>query len=284
VAFSRFLVYIVSFNGGSDIVIKILFIGDIVGEPGRRAVTALVPILKERHRLDYIIANGENSAGGSGITPATAESIFAAGVHIITSGDHLWDQKEVTHLLREEKRFIRPANYPAGTLGQGYIVCSLEGLPPIGVLNLQGRTFMAALENPFNMAGDFVAELRKSVNIILVDIHAEATSEKIAMARMLDGKVSAVIGTHTHVQTADEQIFPGGTAFLCDAGFTGPHESVLGREIEPIIERFRKNTPQRFGVAKGNVRLQGCIVEVDTQTGRAQSIIRISEPLEEHGA
>ncbi|MDB6055892.1 MAG: hypothetical protein JWN25_3415 [Verrucomicrobiales bacterium] len=264
--------------------IKILFIGDIVGEPGRRAVTSLLPRLKERHGLHFVVANGENSAGGSGITPATAEAIFTAGVDVITSGDHLWDQKEVTHLLREEKRFVRPANYPAGTLGQGFTVVSREGGASIGVLNLQGRTFMAALENPFNMAGGIVEEMRKATKIILVDIHAEATSEKIAMARMLDGKVSAVIGTHTHVQTADEQIFPGGTAFLCDAGFTGPHESVLGREIEPIIERFQKNTPQRFGVAKGNVRLQGCVIEIEPQTGRAVSIIRISEPLEEHGA
>jgi len=267
-----------------DVVIKILFIGDIVGEPGRRAVTVILPRLKESHGIHFVVANGENSAGGSGITTATAEAIFAAGVDVITSGDHLWDQKEVTHLLREESRFVRPANYPAGTLGQGFTVFSREGVPTIGVLNLQGRTFMAALENPFNMAGGIVEEMRKATKVILVDIHAEATSEKIALARMLDGKVSAVIGTHTHVQTADEQIFPGGTAFLCDAGFTGPHESVLGREIEPIIERFQKNTPQRFGVAKGNVRLQGCVVEIEPQTGRAVSIIRISEPLEDHGA
>jgi metallophosphoesterase (TIGR00282 family) len=256
--------------------VRILFIGDIVGEPGRKAVKNLLPKLREQHRLDFIIANGENSAGGSGITPKTAEEIFAAGVDVITSGDHLWDQKEVVELLRHERRFLRPLNYPAGTVGQGSVVIQKGLLPPVAVLNLQGRTFMAVLENPFQLGRAEVERLRQQARIIFVDIHAEATSEKLALARMLDGQVSAVIGTHTHVQTADEQIFPGGTAYLTDAGFTGPHASVLGREIEPIIRRFLTNTPQRFEVAKGHVLLQGAVVEIDDSSGQAIRIQRLS--------
>lgn len=259
--------------------VKILFIGDIVGQPGRRAVKELLPNLKEKHGIHVVIANGENSAGGSGITPATAKEIFDAGVNVITSGDHLWDQKEVVELLEKEPRFVRPLNYPPGTIGRGSTICEIAGLSSIAVLNLQGRTFMPALENPFLMAQAEVEELRRKTPIIFVDIHAEATSEKIAMARMLDGQVSAVVGTHTHVQTADEQIFPNGTAYLTDAGFTGPHESVLGREIEPILKRFLTYTPQRFGVATEKIILHGALIDVDDATGKARSIQRISEPL-----
>ena len=255
---------------------QILFIGDIVGGPGRRAVKSLLPKLREELGLDFIIANGENSAGGAGITPKTAEEIFSAGVDVITSGDHLWDQKEVVELLRNEPRFVRPLNYPAGTAGQGSVVIQKGSLPLVAVLNLQGRTFMPVLENPFQLGRAEVERLRQQTKIIFVDIHAEATSEKIALARMLDGQVSAVIGTHTHVQTADEQIFPGGTAYLTDAGFTGPHESVLGREIQPIIKRFLTNLPQRFEVAKGRVVLQGALVEIDDSNGQAIGIKRLS--------
>ena len=221
---------------------KILFIGDIVGQPGRNAVKNLLPKLRERHALDFVIANGENAAGGSGITPKTAKEIFSAGVDVITSGDHLWDQKEVMQLLANEKRFLRPLNYPADVpgCGSGIFSCGVRPVAEsssrrldtkqIAVLNVQGRTFMQPqLENPFTLALDEVKQLREQTKIIFVDFHAEATSEKIAFARFLDGHVSAVVGTHTHVQTADEQIFPGGTAYLTDAGFTGPHESVLGR-------------------------------------------------------
>ena len=258
---------------------KLLFIGDIVGQPGRRAVKELIPRLRQEHCLSVVVANGENSAGGSGITPNTAAEIFAAGVDIITCGDHLWDQKEVMALLEGERRFVRPLNYPAGTPGQGSTLFEAPGLPPVAVLNLQGRTFMPALENPFHAAREEVARLRRTTKVIFVDFHAEATSEKVAMARMLDGLVSAVIGTHTHVQTADEQIFPGGTAFLCDGGFTGPHESVIGREIEPVLQRFITNMPQKFEVAKGRVLLQGAVVEIDEATGHARSIQRVSEAL-----
>ena len=256
-----------------------LFIGDIVGQPGRRAVKELLPKLREQHGINLVIANGENAAGGSGITPKTAEEIFSAGVDIMTSGDHLWDQKEVSELLANEKRFIRPLNYPPGTPGQGSVVWEKEDLPRIGIINLQGRTFMAPMENPFAHALAEVERLRKTTLLIFIDFHAEATSEKIALARLLDGKISAFIGTHTHVQTADEQIFPGGTAFLCDAGFTGPHESVIGREIEPIVKRFMSSMPQKFEVAKGRVLLQGAVIDIDENTGRATAIKRVSEPL-----
>jgi hypothetical protein len=273
--------------------VKLLFIGDIVGQPGRNAVKTLVPKLREQHALDFVIANGENSAGGSGITPKTAEEIFSAGVDVITTGDHLWDQKEVMELLASEKRFLRPLNYPPGTPGQGSAIYEVKvgssrcddrtarrAVPTnlsIAVLNAQGRTFMPPLENPFLLAAEEVKRLRQQTKIIFVDFHAEATSEKIAFARMLDGQVSAVVGTHTHVQTADEQIFPGGTAYLTDAGFTGPHESVLGREIEPVLKRFLTGMPQRFEVAKNRVLLHGCVIEIDDASGKAVKIQRVSE-------
>ena len=260
--------------------VKLLFIGDIVGSPGRKAVQRLLPDLRERHGVDVVVANGENAAGGNGITPETAAEIFSGGADVITTGDHLWDQKEVSELLDAEPRFLRPLNYPPGTPGQGSLVLERGGLPSLGVLNLQGQVFMREMGNPFLAAQAEVKKIQSRAPVILVDFHAEATSEKIAMARMLDGQVSAVIGTHTHVQTADEQIFPGGTAFLCDAGFTGPHDSVLGREVEPVVERFLTYRPQRFHVAKGRVLLQGAMVEVDGATGRAISIERVSEPLE----
>ncbi|HTI98703.1 MAG TPA: TIGR00282 family metallophosphoesterase [Dongiaceae bacterium] len=258
---------------------KLLFIGDIVGQPGRRAVARILPKLRLQHGIHYVIANGENSAGGNGITPNIAEELFSLGVDVITSGDHLWDQKEVVELLQNEKRFVRPLNYPAGTMGQGSTIIQLGSLPPLAVLNAQGRTFMPVLENPFVMAREEVARLREKTKVIFVDFHAEATSEKIAFARMLDGQVSAVVGTHTHVQTADEQIFPGGTAYLSDSGFTGPHESVLGREIEPVIDRFLTNLPRRFEVAKHRVILHGALIEVDEATGKATGIQRIQETL-----
>jgi 2',3'-cyclic-nucleotide 2'-phosphodiesterase len=257
--------------------VKIIFIGDIVGEPGRRAVNEVLPRLRRRHEPDVVIANGENSAGGSGITPKIAEELFASGVDIITSGDHLWDQKEVVTLLQGEPRFLRPLNYPSGTPGQGSVVHQASNRPPVGIVNLQGVTFMANLDNPFVRVRAELERLKQKTNVIFIDFHAEATSEKIALARMLDGQVSAIIGTHTHVQTADEQIFPGGTAYLSDAGFTGPHESVIGREIEPVVKRFLTLQPQRFAVATRGVKLQGAMVEIDDLSGRALRIERLSE-------
>ena len=257
--------------------VKLLFIGDIVGQPGRLAVKELLPKLRERHHLDFVIANGENSAGGNGITPKTAEEIYSAGVDVITSGDHLWDQKEVMELLANEKRFLRPLNYPIGTPGQGSAVYETRNGAKIAVMNLQGRTFMPPLENPFTLALEEVKRLREQTKILFVDFHAEATSEKIAFAWMLDGQVSAVVGTHTHVQTADEQILPEGTAYLTDAGFTGPHDGCLGREIEPVIKRFLTGMPQRFEVAKSRVLLHGVVIEIDEPSGKAVRIQRVSE-------
>lgn len=258
---------------------KILFIGDIVGSPGRRAVSELLPKLRQVHHLDVVIANAENSAGGNGITPDIAADLYNYGIDAITMGDHLWDQREVLELLQNEPRFVRPLNYPPGTPGRGSTVLKIRDLPPVAVMNAQGRTFMPPLENPFLLAMEEAKWLRQHTNIIFVDFHAEATSEKIAFARMLDGQVSAVVGTHTHVQTADEQIFAGGTAYLTDAGFTGPHLSVLGREIQPVLQRFRTAMPQRFEVARENVKLHGAVIEIDNTTGKATEIQRVSEPL-----
>jgi metallophosphoesterase (TIGR00282 family) len=263
--------------------VRILFIGDIVGEPGRRAVRKLLPDLRARQRVDWVIANGENAAGGSGITVETAAEIYAAGVDVITMGDHLWDQREVVKLLEGERRFVRPLNYPPGTPGQGSALFDVPGRPMIGVLNAQGRAFMPDLDNPFLAVRSEANRLREHTRILFLDFHAEATAEKIGMGRLLDGTVSAVVGTHTHVQTADEQIFPGGTAFLCDAGFTGPHESVIGRNIEPVLQRFLTNQPQRFSVARERILLQGALIDVDDNSGQARAIERISVPLPEPG-
>ena len=206
--------------------------------------------------------------------------IFDAGVDIMTCGDHLWDQREVIELLDSEPRFVRPANYPPGTPGQGSTLFEHAGLPTVGIINAQGRTFMRGeMENPFRVVAEEVKKLAPLAPVIFLDFHAEATSEKIAMGRMLDGDVSAVVGTHTHVQTADEIIFHGGTAFLCDAGFTGPHDSVIGRDWEPVVTRFLTSQPQRFPVSKGRILLQGVMIEVDGATGKATSIERVSEAL-----
>ena len=198
----------------------------------------------------------------------------------ITTGDHLWDQKEVLELLQNEKRFLRPLNYPPGTPGKGSAVLKIRDLPPVAVVNVQGRTFMQPpLDNPFLLAAEEVKRLRERTKIIFVDFHAEATSEKIAFGRFLDGRVSAVVGTHTHVQTADGQILPGGTAYLTDAGFTGPHDGCLGREIEPVMNKFLTGMPQRFEVAKNRVQLHGAVIEIDDATGKAIKIERVSEVL-----
>jgi len=258
---------------------RLLFIGDIVGQPGRRAVKELVPRLRQELDLQVVIANGENAAGGSGITASIAEEIFHAGVDIITTGDHVWDQKEALDFLDRERRCLRPLNYPSGVPGRGSALFQPTGRPTMAIINLQGRTFMPPMDSPFQAVLAELERLRQQAKIIFIDFHAEATSEKIAMARMLDGLVTAVIGTHTHVQTADEQIFPGGTGFLCDAGFTGPHESVIGREIDPVVRRFLTGLPQRFEVARERILLQGAVVEIDDQTGRSVSIRRVSEPL-----
>src|SRR5213082_2961642 len=258
--------------------LTVLFLGDIVGEPGRNAVIGRLPQLKEKQALDFIIVNGENAAGGRGITGKITIELLRAGVSVVTTGDHIWDQKEIVQFLDLEPRLLRPLNYPEGAPGSGSIVLE-TAKGKVGVINVQARTFMQPiLENPFRAVEAAVTQMRKETPNIIVDVHGETTSEKIAMGRFLDGKVSAVIGTHTHVQTADEQLFPGGTAFLCDAGMCGPVSSILGRAIEPIMNRFVSNMPSSFPVAAGEVRLHGALIEIDETTGRAVRITRVDEP------
>ena len=258
--------------------LTVLFLGDIVGQPGRDAVIACLPKLKEQHDVDFIVVNGENSAGGRGITGKITIDLLRAGVSVVTTGDHVWDQKDILSFIETEPRLLRPLNYPPGAPGSGSIVLE-TAKAKVGVINVQCRTFMQQiLENPFRTIEETVAKVREETPNIVVDVHGETTSEKIAMGRFLDGKVSAVIGTHTHVQTADEQILPGGTAFLCDAGMCGPTNSILGRTVEPILNRFVKNMPGAFPVAGGEVRLHGAIIEIDEKTGRATRITRVDEP------
>lgn len=254
--------------------IRILFLGDVIGEPGRRAVMTSLPQIREEQEIDFIIVNGENAAAGRGITPKISIDLLRAGAAVITTGDHIWDQKEIIPYIETEPRLLRPINYPEGAPGQGWIVLE-TAKGKVGVVNVQGRTFtLPQLENPFHALDQVIGQVREETPVIFVDVHAETTSEKIAVGRFLDGRVSAVVGTHTHVQTADEQVFPGGTAFLCDAGMCGPENSILGREIRPIIERFRTSMPMVFPIAKGDVLLNGAIVDVDALTGRALAIRR----------
>src|SRR5215467_8108018 len=258
--------------------LTILFLGVVVGQPGRAALIGRLPELKSQHALDFVIVNGENAAGGRGSTGKITIDLLRAGVSVITTGDHIWDQKEILSFIDSEPRLLRPVNYPDGTPGAGSIVLE-TAKGKIGVINVQARTFMQPiLDNPFRAVEAAVAKMRGDTPNIIVDVHGETTSEKIALGRFLDGKVSAVIGTHTHVQTADEQIFPGGTAFLCDAGMCGPVNSILGRAIEPIMQRFISNLPASFPVAAGEVRLRGVLIEVDAPTGRALRIARVDEP------
>lgn len=260
---------------------RILFIGDIVGQPGRRAVEQLLPKIKKREKIEFVIANGENVAGGSGVTPALADELIEYGIDVITSGDHIWKRKELLDQWDPDKRLLRPANYPAGVPGFGSMVVESDSGVDIGVVNLVGRVFMQAVECPFKIANKEIDKIKKKARIIIVDIHAEATSEKIALGLYLDGNVSAVIGTHTHVQTADEKILPGGTAFISDAGMTGPFDGVIGRKKEQILERFVTQMPTRFEMAEGDIQLHGVIVDIEEKTGRAESIKRVQEKLGE---
>lgn len=261
------------------IMLRILFLGDIVGEPGRKTVIQRLPELRREREIDFVIANGENAAGGRGITPKISICLLRAGIAVITLGDHAWDQPEIVSYMATEPRLLRPINYSADTPGQGSVVLE-TAKGRVAVINAQGRTFMQPpLDNPFPRVAEEVERLRtvEGVNCVFVDFHAEATSEKIALGRALDGRVSAVVGTHTHVQTADERIFPGGTAFLCDAGMCGPLESILGREVAPIVERFQTSMPRRFPVANGPVGLRGVVVDLDETTGKALEIQRFAE-------
>ena len=259
---------------------KILFIGDIVGEPGRRAIKELLPNIAKRERIDFVIANGENAAGGSGITPALADELFGYGIDALTTGDHIWKRKEILERIDADRRILRPANYPKGTPGFGSTVIKSEsGDVEVGVISLLGRVFMQPVECPFRVAKEEIEKIKNKARVIIVDIHAEATSEKIALGWYLDGEVSAIIGTHTHVQTADEKILPNGTAFISDAGMTGPFDSVIGRKKEQILTRFITQMPARFETAEGDIQLHGVVVDIDDKTGKAESIKRIQEKL-----
>ncbi len=252
--------------------------GDVVGEPGRKAVIARLAALKEQENIDFIVVNGENAAGGRGITPKISIDLLRAGAAVITTGDHVWDQREIVDYFPTEPRLLRPVNYPKGAPGSGSVVLETPK-GKVGVINAQGRVFMnPPLESPLEGVERAVESMREEgVRVIMLDFHAEATSEKIAMGRAMDGKVSLVVGTHTHVQTSDEQIFPGGTAYLTDAGMCGPADSVLGREIASVVWRLRTGMPTRFPVAKGPVRICGVIVGVDEQSGKAMEVNRVSE-------
>ena len=256
---------------------KILLVGDVVGAPGRDAVKALVPILKARHKIDFVIVNCENVAGGAGVTPKTANDLLEAA-DMLTSGQHIWRYREINPYLGEEPRLLRPANYAPATPGFGAYVYKAKNGLKVGVINLLGRVFMEAVDDPFRVGAKLIEELRRETPIIIVDMHAEATSEKVAMGWYLDGQVSAVVGTHTHIQTADERILPKGTAYLTDLGMTGPYDSVIGRKVDAILERFLTGMPQKYDVAEGNIILCGAIVEVDEKTGKALKIERVKEP------
>jgi 2',3'-cyclic-nucleotide 2'-phosphodiesterase len=262
---------------------KILFVGDIVGKPGRSAVQKLVPRLREEHGLDLCVGNSENSAGGAGITPDSADELLDAGLDLLTSGNHTFSKREIaSYLERPGSRQLRPANYPDGAPGRGHAVIETRSGTRLGVINLEGRVFMKPLECPFRMADRLIEQMRaQGVRCILVDMHCEATSEKNAMGHYLDGRVSAVLGSHTHIQTADERVLGGGTAYITDVGMCGPWDSVIGLRKENAIERFLTQRHAPFDLGQGDVHLQGAIVGIDEETGRARSILRVQERLPE---
>jgi hypothetical protein len=254
---------------------KVLFIGDIVGKIGRQPVRALLPNLVSRYKIGLVIANGENAAAGFGITEKTAVELFGSGIHVITTGNHVWDKKEVLPYIAKEDRLLRPLNFPPGTPGTGSIVCAATGGERVAVVNISGRVFMNTLDCPFRTGREEIDRLRKETGVIIVDFHAEATSEKRAFGYYMDGLASAVIGTHTHVQTADETILDGGTAYITDVGMTGPQTSVIGIEKDQIIERFLTLMPRKYDVAEGRAMLSGVVVEINAENGRATGIQRL---------
>jgi metallophosphoesterase (TIGR00282 family) len=259
---------------------KILFIGDIVGKPGRRAVRELLPWIVEECRVDLVIANCENAAAGFGVTSEIVEELYSYHIDVLTSGNHIWDKKEIVNFVEDYETLLRPANYPEGAPGRGSLVINTPCGISVGVINLAGRVFMYPLDCPFRAADREIGKMKNKASVIIVDMHAEATSEKIAMGWYLDGRVTAVLGTHTHVQTADERILPGGTGYITDAGMTGPFDSVIGIRKESIMQRFLLQIPNKFDVAKGDARLQGVMVEINAN-GRAAAIERVSVALKE---
>lgn len=250
---------------------QILFIGDIVGRPGREAVYSLLPDLQKEYQLDLIVANAENASGGRGLTKEVADELFDSGIQFITMGNHVWDQKDIVKFIDNERRLIRPANYPRGVPGRGYGTVIQKGIKT-GIINLSGRIFLQPLENPFTMVIPMINQIAAETPIILVDFHAEATSEKVALGWMLNGKVSAVVGTHTHIQTADARILDQGTAYITDVGMTGPKDSVLGIKKEIVINGFLTQMPTKFEVAGGSVQINAVIIDVDEKTGKARNI------------
>jgi len=253
---------------------QILFIGDIVGRPGREAIRSLLPTIIKEYKPDLIIANAENASGGRGLTKEVAEELFSYGLDFLTMGNHVWDQKEIIKFIDDEQRLIRPANYPKGAPGRGYGIINRHGFK-IGVINLSGRIFLTPLDNPFTMVIPLINTIALETPIIIVDFHAEATSEKVAMGWFLDGKVSAVVGTHTHIQTADARILEQGTAYITDVGMTGPRDSVLGIKKEIVINGFLTQMPTRFEVASGPRQLNAVILDIDEITGKSRNIIPI---------
>ncbi|MCM2269919.1 MAG: TIGR00282 family metallophosphoesterase [Thermoanaerobaculia bacterium] len=254
---------------------RLLFVGDVVGKPGRRALARLLPRLVDEQRADYVVVNIENAAGGFGVTPDVLDELADLPIHCYTTGNHVWDKKEVVELFGREPRLLRPANYPEGNPGRGVYVGETAAGVKVATLHLEGQVFMKNLESPFRTAERLVAELPRDVRVRFLDFHAEATSEKQALGIFLDGKVSAVVGTHTHVPTADERILPGGTAFLTDVGMTGPYEGVIGFKSDRVLQRFLLQTPSSFEVAKRDVRLAAVVVDVDETSGRARGIERL---------
>ena len=259
---------------------RILFIGDIIGKAGRKGLLALLEGLVETEGIDFTIANGENAAGGIGITPTVAREILEKGVNVITSGNHIWAKKEIIQFLDVEERILRPANYPDGTPGKGSGVFTTRTGEKIGVVNLEGRVFMKSLDSPFATAEKELTELKRETDCTVVDFHAEATSEKMALGWFLDGKASAVLGTHTHVQTCDERILPSGTAYITDVGMTGPLASVIGIRQRDAIERFLTQMPRKLDVASREIEVQGVILEINPHNGRSESITRFRVPLD----
>ena len=253
---------------------RILFIGDIVGSPGRRIVLERLEDIVSSEQADLVIANGENAASGFGITPRLTEELLSAGIEVLTGGNHIWDRKEVLDFISREPRLLRPANFPAASPGSGLFCGTSRQGTPYAVFCLQGRIFMASNDDPFSVADRELAKLPAETKVIIVDMHAEATSEKQAMGWYLDGRVSAVIGTHTHVATADERVLPAGTAYITDVGMTGPHDSVIGMEKGSVIKRFLDGMPARFEVATGYIQMNAVLLEVDSVSGRAISIAR----------
>jgi hypothetical protein len=255
--------------------LNILAIGDIVGQPGRKILEKKLNDFIKAHNIGFCIANAENAAGGSGLTVSIAKKLFSYGVNAITMGDHVWKRKEIYDSLQSEQRILRPANYSPLAHGRGYVAIKTEENYVVGIINLLGRTFMKPIDCPFRAADTAVEELSKQTNIIVVDMHAEATSEKIAMGWYLDGRVSAVVGTHTHVQTSDEKILPKGTGYITDLGMTGPHESILGRNIDRVLKSIVTQVPTRYDIAENDLHIEGVVITVDKKTGKAVKIKRV---------